>query len=98
MATLVTALASCVLITQVTALSLTQVTVPPFGLGGDEADLGCEYDTQVKLESLKSFDRIRFIFNHKQGEQVYSVKWYKGGLEIFRFIPSNSPAIAIFPR
>ena len=24
-----------------------------------------------------------------QGEQVYSVKWYKGGLEIFRYIPSN---------
>ena len=33
-----------------------------------------------------------------QGDQVYSVKWYKGGLEIFRFIPSNNPAIAVFER
>ena len=38
-------LASCVLTSQ--ALSLTQVSVPPFGLGGDKVDLGCEYDTQV---------------------------------------------------
>ena len=38
-------LASCVLTSE--ALSLTQVSVPPFGLGGDKADLGCEYDTQV---------------------------------------------------
>ena len=29
---------------------------------------------------------------------MYSVKWYKGGLEIFRFIPSNSPPIAVFVR
>ena len=33
-----------------------------------------------------------------QGEQVYSVKWYKGGLEIFRYIPSNNPAMAVFAR
>ena len=38
-------LASCVLTSE--ALSLTQVSVPPFGLGGDKVDLGCEYDTQV---------------------------------------------------
>merc|ERR1711976_624836 len=33
-----------------------------------------------------------------QGDQVYSVKWYKGGLEIFRFIPSNTPPMAVFTR
>ena len=34
-----------------------------------------------------------------QGEQVYSVKWYKGGQEIFRYIPSNKlQPIAVFPR
>ena len=40
------ALAS-LLISQVEALSLTRVSVPPFGLGGEKVDLGCEYDTQV---------------------------------------------------
>ena len=38
-------LTSCVMTSE--ALSLTQVSVPPFGLGGDKVDLGCEYDTQV---------------------------------------------------
>ena len=34
-----------------------------------------------------------------QGEQVYSVKWYKGGQEIFRYIPSNKlQPVAVFPR
>ena len=34
-----------------------------------------------------------------QGEQVYSVKWYKGGQEIFRYIPSNRlHPVAVFPR
>ena len=34
-----------------------------------------------------------------QGEQVYSVKWYKGGQEIFRYIPSNIlQPIAVFTR
>ena len=34
-----------------------------------------------------------------QGEQVYSVKWYKGGQEIFRFMPSNKlHPVAVFPR
>jgi len=62
----------------VEALSLSQVNVPPFGLGGQSVELGCEYDTQ--------------------GDQVYSVKWYKGGLEIFRHIPTNSPPMAVFSR
>ena len=34
-----------------------------------------------------------------QEEQVYSVKWYKGGQEIFRYIPSNRlNPIAVFAR
>ena len=60
-------------------LLLRNVYVPPFGLGGGSAQLGCDFDPQ--------------------GEQVYSVKWYKGGQEIFRYIPSNTPQpIAVFPR
>ena len=90
--TLVT-LASCVLTSE--ALSLTQVSVPPFGLGGDKVDLGCEYDTQV-CRIFKQVGLPKFLF--EQGDQVYSVKWYKGGLEIFRYIPSNTPAIAVFAR
>ena len=34
-----------------------------------------------------------------QGEEVYSVKWYKGGQEIFRFLPSlPSSPMTTFPR
>ena len=33
-----------------------------------------------------------------QGEEVYSVKWYKGGLEIFRFLPSSAQPVSVFPR
>ena len=60
------------------ALSLTQLQVPPFGLGGQSVSLVCEYDSQ--------------------GEEVYSVKWYKGGLEIFRFLPSSAQPVSVFPR
>ena len=63
---------------QALALTLTQLKVPPFGLGGQSASLGCEYDSQ--------------------GEEVYSVKWYKGGLEIFRFLPSSPQPLSVFPR
>ena len=60
------------------ALTLTQLKVPPFGLGGQSANLVCEYDSQ--------------------GEQVYSVKWYKGGMEIFRFLPGSPQPLTVFPR
>jgi len=34
-----------------------------------------------------------------QGDLVYSVKWYKGGLEIFRYLPSfKDQPITTFPR
>ena len=93
---IIATIASCVLNSE--ALSLSQVRVPPFGLGGDKADLGCEYDTQVLLVRMESIFESRIFLFQIQGDQVYSVKWYKGGLEIFRFIPSNNPAIAVFER
>ena len=32
-----------------------------------------------------------------EGEALYSVKWYKGGHEIYRFIPKEVPSIKMFP-
>ena len=49
-------LTSCVMTSE--ALSLTQVSVPPFGLGGDKVDLGCEYDTQV----CRNFTKVCLFF------------------------------------
>ncbi|KAL4085516.1 hypothetical protein QTP88_027027 [Uroleucon formosanum] len=31
-----------------------------------------------------------------QGEELYTVKWYKDGHEFYRFLPSESPEIQIF--
>ncbi|XP_073978047.1 cell adhesion molecule 2-like isoform X2 [Rhodnius prolixus] len=31
------------------------------------------------------------------GDALYSVKWYKGGREIFRYLPRETPSIKIFP-
>ena len=37
-----------------------------------------------------------------QGEQIYSVKWYKAGQEVFRVLPSTSEetlaAMTVYPR
>ena len=61
---IIATIASCVLNSE--ALSLSQVRVPPFGLGGDKADLGCEYDTQVLLVRMESI-LVSRIFNINTG-------------------------------
>ncbi|KYB28501.1 hypothetical protein TcasGA2_TC031360 [Tribolium castaneum] len=32
-----------------------------------------------------------------QGEPLYTVKWYKGGQEFFRYIPKELPSTQVFP-
>ncbi|RZC34851.1 I-set domain containing protein, partial [Asbolus verrucosus] len=31
-----------------------------------------------------------------QGEPLYTVKWYKGGQEFFRYIPKELPSTQVF--
>lgn len=33
-----------------------------------------------------------------EGDKLYSVKWYRNGQEFYRYIPTDSPKTAIFPR
>ena len=51
---------------------------------------------------IKSYDPLLAtmkIVMIAQGDLVYSVKWYKGGLEIFRYLPSfKDQPITTFPR
>ena len=35
-------------------------------------------------------------FYDLEGEDLYSVKWYKGGKEFFRYIPGNKERITTF--
>ena len=40
---------------------------------------------------------LLLCFFDLEGDALYSVKWYKGGREIFRYIPRETPSIKIFP-
>ncbi|XP_066903143.1 uncharacterized protein [Halyomorpha halys] len=40
---------------------------------------------------------LLLCFFDLEGDSLYSVKWYKGGREIFRYIPRETPSIKIFP-
>lgn len=33
-----------------------------------------------------------------EGENLYSVKWYKDGDEFFRYLPKSTPKIQVFER
>ena len=33
-----------------------------------------------------------------EGQQLYAVKWYKNGLEFYRFLPSSAKATTIYAR
>lgn len=32
-----------------------------------------------------------------EGDELYSVKWYKEELEFFRYMPDNTPRVQTFP-
>ena len=32
-----------------------------------------------------------------EGEELYSVKWYKAGHEFYRYIPTDTPDTTVFP-
>ena len=90
----------------VSALILVRVSVPPFIIAGEKCVMECHYDSQVGLITYsvtifmtsvtKSVTSWQSLW---QGGQGYSVKWYKGGLEIFRNLPSaKEQPITAFPR
>lgn len=39
---------------------------------------------------------LRCLFD-LNGDSLYSVKWYKGGREMYRYMPREVPSVKVFP-
>lgn len=49
-----------------------------------------------KIARFNSTARLECSFD-LEGEELYSVKWYKDQVEFYRRMPSENPAIIYFP-
>lgn len=48
--------------------------------------------------AVKRGDNAQLICNYDlEGDTLYSVKWYKGSREFYRYLPKEKPAIKLFP-
>jgi hypothetical protein len=56
-------------------------------------------DVRVTVPAAVLKDGTATLFCHfdLEGDSLYSVKWYKGRREFYRFTPKEDPAMKIFP-
>lgn len=74
----------------VSSLRLARIVIPPYKFRGDNANLECDYELNGQRDPD---DNSNFNYNdqNEQEEKLYSVKWYKDGEEIYRFVPKANP-------
>lgn len=49
-------------------------------------------------EAVKRYDTVELNCHYDlEGDSLYSVKWYKGRREFYRYTPKENPAMKIFP-
>lgn len=47
--------------------------------------------------AVKVHDTVIFQCNYDlEGEPLYTVKWYKGRMEFFRYMPKEDPSMKLF--
>lgn len=56
-------------------------------------------DVRVVIPAaVKRGDQARLICNYDmEGDSLYSIKWYKGKREFYRYTPKETQSIKIFP-
>lgn len=56
-------------------------------------------DVQIRVPvSVKRGDNVNLFCQFDlEGDSLYSVKWYKGKREFFRFTPNETPSLKVFP-
>lgn len=56
-------------------------------------------DVQVKIPTAvkKHDDVVLHCYYDMEGDSLYSVKWYKGRREFYRYSPKETPAMKTFP-
>lgn len=56
-------------------------------------------DVQIRVPvSVKRGDNVNLFCQFDlEGDSLYSVKWYKGKREFFRFTPNETPTLKVFP-
>lgn len=48
--------------------------------------------------AVRKFDNaVLNCYYDMEGESLYSVKWYRGRREFYRYTPKENPAMQIFP-
>lgn len=56
-------------------------------------------DVRVKIPTAvrKSDNAVLNCYYDMEGDSLYSVKWYKGRREFYRYSPKENPAMKTFP-
>lgn len=51
----------------------------------------------IPVAVVRGHDAILSCHYDLEGDPLYAVKWYKGRLEFFRYIPTDRPKVKTFP-